>query len=185
METAVGRWPSGSSLPSPSVYEPISWETFGAGAPFFMEVPYENEARCRDMLRRYAEEHIELAQLGLFDVLGHIGYARRYMKRQGFDFGLEGLEDVLAEFFRLVIEQGKGIELNTSGLRDGTGCSFPTLPHLRLYRSLGGEIVTLGSDSHRTGDVGAGIEAGAELLREAGFRYFTVYKNRVPEFIRL
>jgi len=35
---------NGSSLPSPSVYETISWETFGAGAPFFMEVPYENKA---------------------------------------------------------------------------------------------------------------------------------------------
>lgn len=35
----------GDSLPSPSVFETVSWETFGAGAPFFTEVPYEDEAQ--------------------------------------------------------------------------------------------------------------------------------------------
>ena len=117
---------------------------------------------------RYIEEHFELAELGFFDVLGHLGYTKRYMKRRGFDIGLEGHEDRLRELFRLLIQNGKGIELNTSGLRDTTGSTFPEKHVLKLYREAGGEIITVGSDSHRTEDVGAMKRPAS--FSEAGFR---------------
>lgn len=53
---------------------------------------------------------------------------------------------------------------------------------LRLYRRLGGEIVTLGSDAHRPGDVGCFIRQRQELLRECGFRYFTTFEQGKPRF---
>jgi histidinol-phosphatase (PHP family) len=54
-----------------------------------------------------------------------------------------------------------------------------------MYRQLGGEIVTLGSDAHRVEDVGKGIEGAAQYLKELGFQYYTVYHRRKPEFIPL
>lgn len=42
-----------------------------------------------------------------------------------------------------------------------------------------------GSDAHRPEDVGKGIAQAQELLRTVGFRYFTVYHRRTPQFIRL
>lgn len=56
---------------------------------------------------------------------------------------------------------------------------------LELYRDCGGELITLGSDAHRPEDVGKGIAQAQELLRTVGFRYFTVYHRRTPQFIRL
>ena len=53
------------------------------------------------------------------------------------------------------------------------------------YRQLGGEIVTLGTDAHDPEDLGKGILQATRLLRELGFRYYTVYRRRVPEFIPL
>lgn len=153
--------------------------------PDFCCLDYKSEEECRALTEKYVEEHFELARLGCFDVVGHIGYTRRYMKRAGFDIGLAGFEERLGELFTLLVERGKGIELNTSGLRDGTGTAFPETGILKLYREKGGEIITLGSDSHRTWDTGANIADGAELLREAGFKYFTVFKDRKPEFIKL
>lgn len=153
--------------------------------PDFFCIRYKSEKECRELVDRYIEEHFELAELGFFDVLGHLGYTKRYMKRRGFDIGLEGHEDRLWELFRLLIQNGKGIELNTSGLRDTTGSTFPEKHVLKLYREAGGEIITVGSDSHRTEDVGANIEDACELLREAGFEYVTVFKKRKPEFIKL
>lgn len=153
--------------------------------PDFFCIRYKSEQECRELAEKYVEEHFELVRLGYFDVLGHIGYTKRYMKRRGFDIGLEGLDERLKALFRLVSESGKGIELNTSGLRDNTGTPFPEKSVLKLYREAGGEIITVGSDSHRPEDVGANIEDAYELLREAGFKYFTVFKNRKPEFIKL
>ena len=56
---------------------------------------------------------------------------------------------------------------------------------LRLYRRLGGEVITLGSDAHRPADVGCFIRQRQELLRECGFRYFTTFTGGKPEFKEL
>lgn len=153
--------------------------------PDFFCIDYESAAQCKILAEKYIKEHFELVKLGCFDVLGHLGYTRRYMKRKGFDIGLEGFDASIAELFKILRDSGKGIEINTSGLRDGTGSAFPDLKFLKLYRELGGEIVTTGSDSHRPEDIGSNLKDGLELLREAGFKYFTVYKDRKPEFLKL
>ena len=62
---------------------------------------------------------------------------------------------------------------------------MPGADILRLYRRLGGEIITLGSDAHRPEDVAASSASGQELLRECGFRYFTTFTGGKPEFKEL
>ena len=59
------------------------------------------------------------------------------------------------------------------------------LPLLRRYRELGGKLVTLGSDAHRTEDLGKGIDEGMELLKEAGFGEFALYVKRQPVLLPL
>ncbi len=44
---------------------------------------------------------------------------------------------------------------------------LPDAPLLRLYRELGGEIITLGSDAHSAEYVGCAIRERQELLRSA------------------
>ena len=56
---------------------------------------------------------------------------------------------------------------------------------LALYREMGGEKVTVGSDAHRPEDVGCFIRQRQELLRECGFRYFTTFTGGEPEFKEL
>ena len=80
-----------------------------------------------------------------------------------------------------VAQAGRAIEVNTWCGRTVTQWQ----PLLELYRDCGGELITLGSDAHRPEDVGKGIAQAQELLRTVGFRYFTVYHRRTPQFIRL
>jgi len=151
--------------------------------PDFYYLHYESEAQCEALNRRYLEELLELSSLPCFDVMAHIGYTRRYMRRAGFEAHIdrERFGDLLEAILRNLIEKGKGIEVNCSGLREGAG-TFPGLPVLRLYRELGGEIVTVGSDAHSPSTAGAGIAQGFALLREAGFRHVALYRRRKPEF---
>jgi histidinol-phosphatase (PHP family) len=91
------------------------------------------------------------------------------MKRAGFDIGYDAYDDALREIFRTAMRNGIGLEVNTSGLRQGLGATIPAFRQIRLYRELGGEIITVGSDAHYPKDVGAGIADGYKLLREAAF----------------
>lgn len=151
--------------------------------PDFYYLRYESEAQCEALNRRYLEELLELSALPCFDVMSHIGYTRRYMRRAGFEAELDRdrFGGLIQALLQSLIEKGKGIEVNCSGLREGAG-TFPGLWVLRFYRELGGEIVTVGSDAHSPETAGAGIAQGFELLREAGFRYVALFRRRKPEF---
>lgn len=56
---------------------------------------------------------------------------------------------------------------------------------LKRYRELGGEIITVGSDSHDTQHIGDSFDRAAEVLKECGFRYYTVFEKRVPGFQKI
>ena len=162
------------------------------GEKDFYEITYTSYEQCYDLYERYLEELIELAAIPCFDVMAHIGYCLRYMSKQGFDAELtmERNGDRIDYLLRTLIENGRGIELNcadlVAGARDGALLTtFPSLPILRRYRELGGDIVTVGSDSHNTKEAGYGIREGYELLRDNGFRYVAVYRRHNAEFKRI
>ncbi|MDR3072647.1 MAG: histidinol-phosphatase HisJ family protein [Clostridiales Family XIII bacterium] len=114
-----------------------------------------------------------------FDVLGHINVIDRYLPTDP----EESLYiDCIEAIFRVLIEKGKGIEINTSNYRYGQVRTIPTLSMLKLYRSLGGEIVTTGSDSHGVRYIGKNLSDAQELLRAAGFTHLTTFENRMPVF---
>ena len=146
---------------------------------------YATRESCAVLLDKYVTELEDTARLGLFDVIGHIGYPLRYMRTLYTDMGIEPWRDRLAELFRSLAQSGKGIELNCSGLRQSLGETMPAKWLLALYRDMGGEIITLGSDAHRTEHVGSGLSIGKNLLQGLGFKYYCVYNSRKPEFIEL
>ena len=75
-------------------------------------------------------------------------------------------------------------EINTAGITK-IGYPHPHKEALKLYKELGGEIITVGSDAHMKENIGYGFDVAEDLLKQTGFRYYTVFKNRKPEFIPL
>lgn len=138
------------------------------------------------LLEQYFKEVAEMCRSGLFDVLGHITYCLRYMKqRSGIEADISRFDDIIAESFRTLAQNGKGIEINTSGLRQGFGATFPDLKYTKMFRELGGEILSVGSDSHTVADIGADVQAGAEIAKAAGFTHLTYFKERKPVFVKI
>lgn len=117
-----------------------------------------------------------------FDVLGHLDYIVRYSPKKGYD-PLD-YREVLDELLKLLANRGKGIEINTKGI---VTLGYPH-PHpfvLKRFRELGGEIVTIGSDSHDGTHVGDGFAAAEQALRAAGFEYYAIFRRRIAEFVKL
>lgn len=150
--------------------------------------PYYSLEHCRELLHTYLAELTEIAKLPFVDSIAHIGYTRRYMHQAGYDIKLTMAEfgDEIDLLFDTAIENGKGIELNTSGLRNSlVGETIPSAELLARYKERGGEIITIGSDAHKTEDAGAGLREGVELLQSLGFKYITAFKKRKAEFIEI
>lgn len=132
------------------------------------------------ILEDYMDMLEQLARTDGYDVLGHVIYPLRYLPPE-FGLDLRPWWDRLAGVFRVVIGRGKGIELNTSA-----GATVEQWREvLGLYRELGGEVLTLGSDAHRPAHMAAAFPQAVELAREAGLRWLCVYRRRTPLFCKL
>lgn len=155
------------------------------GRPDFFAMDYNSEEECRGMIREYLVENIETAELGYCDVLGHVGFANKFMYDKGYDVKITEFDDELNVLLRTLVEKGVGLEINTSGLRRKINETAPTLNVVKRYREMGGEIITVGSDGHVPKYAGYGAQTGFEILREAGFKYVTVFEERKPKFLNI
>lgn len=120
-----------------------------------------------------------------FDVYGHLDYILRYgpNKNAHFTYG-EYAEDIDKILNRL-IDNGKGIEVNSSGFAYGMHGPHPSMEILLRYKELGGELITIGSDAHKPEDVARGFKETEELLLECGYKFYSVFDGRMPEMFRL
>lgn len=138
------------------------------------------ELDTKKLLRRYLEELLLIAGQGDFDCMAHLDLIKRYAGEQGVAIRAEDEEELVREILRTLAARGKGLEINTSGLRQAVKETFPSPAILRWYREAGGDIVTVGSDAHRRQDVGAGFREAGELLLSLGFRYVSHFRQRRP-----
>lgn len=147
---------------------------------------FTDRRQCLDLLEEYLGCLLELSRTDYFDSLAHLTYPIRYMRiRDGVEVDFRPFDDLVREILRTLVERGKALELNTSGYRQGCGGPLPPAYVLDMYRDLGGDLITIGSDAHEPHHMADGLEQGMELLRRSGFRYLTLYKDRKPQQILL
>ena len=149
--------------------------------PPFYEGRSEEEAYLE-----YFESILEnIKKFSNFDVYGHLDYVVRYGPNKDQNYTYQKYQDILDPILKLLIENGKGIELNTGGLKNGLKDFNPCSAILKHYRELGGEIITIGSDAHTPDNIAAHFEKATEVLLDCGFKYYTIFEKRIPEFKRL
>jgi histidinol-phosphatase (PHP family) len=119
-----------------------------------------------------------------FNVLGHMNLLKRYHHHVKIQ-DIKNYFDIIEEIFQLLIYRGQGIEINTSGFRYGLEETIPSKEVLQLYKSLGGEIITMGSDAHKPQDLAYQFDYVNHLLREIGFKYICTFEHMQPHFIKL
>ncbi len=120
-----------------------------------------------------------------FDVLGHIDYVVRYGNDREKYYSYKENAEIIDEVLRSIICKGKGIELNTAGLKYGLGFAHPHPDILKRYKELGGEIITIGADGHQPEHIAYEFGLVKELLVYSGFEYYTEFKKRAPYFCKL
>lgn len=136
---------------------------------------------CEEFFCEYLDAVMYVAEKSDYDVIGHITYPFKgiyQQKRYVPDFNK--YKKQLQKIFEIVVNRGKGIEINTSGLRVDLRQTLPHRDILRLYRECGGTYITIGSDAHKAEEVGEGILQAVEEIRSLGYENITTYEKRKP-----
>ncbi len=118
-----------------------------------------------------------------YSVLGHLDMIKRYDPYGDYpDEKIMGLVDCI---LKQVIQDGKGIELNTSSFKYGLKDLMPSRNILRRYYELGGRILTIGSDTHETQHLGDHILEVRSILKGIGFQTFCTFEKMKPIYWNL
>lgn len=133
------------------------------------------------LYQAYFEEVLQLVSYADIDVLAHVDLMKRYAIDSVGNYEPADFRPILEEILNKAIERGIGIEINTSGIANKKlNEFFPSIEVLKMYRALGGEILTIGSDSHRAETVGSYFEEARSLAKAAGFTALYTFDKRKP-----
>lgn len=152
--------------------------------PYYKEF-FEGRSDAQAYEEAFLETYENIRKVEDFDVLGHLDYVTRYGKYQAEEYSYGRFADIIDEILRHLIEHGKGLELNTGGLKDGLPYAHPHMDVLKRYRELGGEILTIGSDAHKPEHVAYDFRKVPDIMRNCGFRYYTEFVGRKPVFRKI
>ena len=135
---------------------------------------------CRQAYGTYLETlYNEAVALKDFDIAGHYDYVARYAPFAQDSITYKDFGDIFDTLFRYLIENGKGLEINTKSCQGTKGRKTTVDRNVLLrYREMGGEIISLGSDSHDAENVADGFAENAAMLRSLGFRWTSHYEKR-------
>ena len=112
-------------------------------------------------------------------------YVVRYGPNKDANYCYDKYKDIIDKILSHLIDNEKGLEINTAGLTKGLKDIHPCTDILRRYHELGGEIITLGSDSHTADTVAAHFDKASEILLDCGFKYYCVFANRIAEYKKI
>lgn len=150
------------------------------------DAPYWQGISEAEGILRYFESILEnLAAFDDIDVYGHLDYIVRYAPSKAQNYSYRAYQEILDEILKTLISKNIGLELNTAGLKYGIGFAHPHTDILKRYKELGGEILTVGSDGHIPKHLAYDFHKVPSILGSCGFRYYTIFKHRKPEFIKL
>ncbi len=150
--------------------------------PHFIENDFTklSKEELIELVKNYYSMLKNQAKNSDYDVLSHLTYPFRYICcREKIDLDYQIVIDDIKEILQIVIDRKKAIELNTSNCDNDF--FMPNEEILKMYKQMGGELITIGSDAHVAQNIDKGLIEGKELLKKCGFAKYYYYENRKPK----
>ena len=139
----------------------------------FWTQDYQKGRTQKEYNERYYQEIYEVMKAYKdYSVVAHLDLLSRYDEQGIYPFAL--LEEQIAEILKQAISDGKGLEINTSSYKYKLPDLQPSKKILKLYKDLGGTILTIGSDAHVPDHLGDKV-AETLLIAKEEFGFMEVY----------
>ncbi len=131
-------------------------------------------------LDAYFDDILEMLEKIDLDILTHLECPLRYINgRYKMGISLEKYSAKIEEIFEEIISRGIALELNTSSV-DVLGDFMPNKSMLKKYYDMGGRLITLGSDAHKSSDASRNFQEAIEELKQIGFKSIYYFIAREP-----
>lgn len=134
---------------------------------------------------RYFKELYHMVTTADIDIIAHFDLMKRYAYKEHGLYEFQNYREIIEQILKKAIDRNIGMEINTSGLRTGLKQTLPSIEVIQLYKELGGEILTIGSDSHTVEDVGANLTDAYALAKQCGFNYVFKFEKRKPVAVKI
>lgn len=157
---------------------------FVDGLDVYFKTYWEGKT-IQQAIDRYFRNTLECVQVHEdFDVLAHMTFiCKSPVFENAKPAYYRDWREIVDEVLKILVQKGKGLELNTSGV-DRCGGFLPTEDFFRRFQELGGEIVTVGSDAHTADRVGQYTDRACEILKDI-FGHVCTFEDRKPIFHKL
>ena len=120
----------------------------------------------------YWKTYADMAESGLFDILGHPDLVKK------FSYAPEGdLDRFYDPVIEVIAANGSVIELNTAGLHKPCAEAYPAPRFLELAASAGIGLV-ISSDAHAPSEVARDFPKARALAKAAGYRETQLFEKR-------
>ncbi|MEG1044503.1 MAG: histidinol-phosphatase HisJ family protein [Oscillospiraceae bacterium] len=148
----------------------------------YSDVDFSDETiNIAEILDGYFDMLEQTSRICDFDSLAHLTYPVRYIQgtyKRNVD--LSKYQDIIDRILENLIRRNKAMEVNTSGYRQKLGMPMPNEDIIKRYFELGGKLITVGSDAHRSEDMGKDFDRAIALIKSCGFDRYHYYENRTP-----
>lgn len=108
-------------------------------------IPLKRELSRADF-EDYYRQNLDLVSNCDIQVLAHLGVHKRYLSEEPDESHCRAL---IRDIFQVMIQRGIALEINFSALRKPYARIIPDPWQIDMYRSLGGKLFSIGSDSHQ------------------------------------
>lgn len=129
--------------------------------------------------KNYFEELENSVKSGLIDIVAHIDVIKRHGERV---FGKLNPADFKTEYdsiLKIMVDNDIALEINAGEISNfRREFLYPDDWIINRYRSLGGKLVTFGSDSHSVDALFGGYSQAMKKAREFGFDSWCVFDRR-------
>lgn len=132
-----------------------------------------------DCWNKYYVKTKEMAQSGLFNIVGHMDLLKVFNYKPTCDTG-----DILDEALEAIRDSNMVVEINSSGFRKSVKEQYPSLEILKMCKSKGIQI-TFSSDAHELEHIFYKRDDIENIAREAGYNkcvFFEKGKMKFAEF---
>jgi len=109
---------------------------------------------------------------GLYQIIPHVDLIKVFGYRPG-----KPVLSLMGNLLEIIKEKSLAVEINTNGLYKPVGEIYPALEILQACFKLGIPI-TIGSDAHRSEDVGRSFDAACALAYKAGYRRIATFHQK-------
>ena len=142
---------------------------------YYMDYSAPTDAQIADLFDRALTEMTELLDFDGIHVLTHLTYMHRYVRRAGRDVDFTPFLDKLSALLKKLIQKEVALEVNTAAISPAKGGVLsPTAEIVALYRSLGGRLISVGSDAHNLAAVAQHFDIAKQVLTDCGFTELAV-----------